>query len=96
VKKDAFDDVRCPFDYKAELAKARHALDEKVRDYASRCDKTGYRDLAKQFRLSPGTLCAIAKGCKPRCKPGPQSGQKKKAIKKLRTMIRWESRSDAT
>ncbi len=96
MKKDAFDDVRCPFDYKAELNKARHALDEKVRECASRHEQTGYRDLAKLFNLSPGTLCKIAKGCKPGCKPGPRSKQKKKAIKKMITMIRRDARRDAT
>ena len=56
MNKDAFADVRCPFDYKAELRKARRALDEKVRDCAARHGRTGYRDLAKLFNLSPGTL----------------------------------------
>ncbi len=96
MNKYAFADVRCPFDYKAELMKARRALDEKVRDCAARHERTGYRDLARLFNLSPGTLCKIAKGCKPRCKPGPRSGQKKKAIKKMITMIRRDARSDAT
>jgi hypothetical protein len=32
--KTAFDDVQCPFDYKAELNKARDALDDKVRECA--------------------------------------------------------------
>ena len=91
MNKDAIADVRCPFDYKAELMKARRALDEKVRDCAARHERTGYRDLARLFNLSPGTLCKIAKGCKPRCKPGPRSGQKKKAIKKMITMIRRDA-----
>jgi len=96
MNKNAFDDVRCPFDYKAELSKARDALDAKLRGYLSRDWKTGYRELAKLFNLSPGTLCKIAKGCKPACKPGPRSGQKKKATKKMITMIRRDARSDAT
>jgi hypothetical protein len=96
MNKDAFNDVRFPFDYKAELNKARHALNERVRECAARQAQTGYRDLARMFNLSPGTLCKIAKGCKPACKPGPRSGQKKKAIKKMSTMIRRDARSDAT
>jgi hypothetical protein len=88
MNKDAFDDVRCPFDYKAELSKARHALDEKVRQCASRDWKIGYRELAKLFNLSPGTLCKIARGWKPKCKPGPRTRQQRNAVKKLRTTIR--------
>ena len=78
MNKNAFADVRCPFDYKAELSKARHALDEKVRDCAARHAQTGYRDLAKLFKLSPGTLCKIAKGCK----PAVQARTSKRAEKK--------------
>lgn len=96
MNKDAFDDVRCPFDYKAELSKARHTLDEKVRECAARHEKTGYRDLARLFNLSPGTLCKIAEGCKPACKPGPRSGQKKKATRKMITMIRRDAQGHAT
>lgn len=40
---EAFDDLRSFFDYKAELSKARHALDEKVRECAARHEQTGYR-----------------------------------------------------
>lgn len=85
MRDDAFDDVRCPFDYKAELKKARNALNEKVREYASRDWKVGYRQLAKMFKLSPGTLYAIAKGCKPRCKPGPRARKQKNAVRMLRS-----------
>ena len=95
MKEDAFDDVQFPFDYKRELAKARHALDEKVREYATRSERTGYRDLAKLFNLSPGTLCKIAKGCKPACRPGPRSEQKKNAVEKMIKMIRRNARRDA-
>jgi hypothetical protein len=92
MKKDAFDDVRFPFDYKSELNAARDALDEKVRQYASREGKIGYRGLAKLFHLSPGTLCKIAKGCKPKCKPGPRTQQQKKALRRLVAIIRRDAR----
>jgi hypothetical protein len=72
MKEDAFDDVRCPFDYKAELKKAREALNTKVLECASRDWKIGYRELAKRFKMSPSALYAIAKGCKAKSKPGPR------------------------
>jgi hypothetical protein len=75
MKDDAFDDVRCPFDYKAELEKARQALNAKVRECVSRGWKTGYRELARKFNMSPGALHAIAKDCKLKQKPGPRSGR---------------------
>jgi len=96
MKKDAFDDVQCPFDYKAEMSKARDALDAKLRECLSRDWKAGYRELAKLFKLSPGTLCKIAAGCKPRCKPGPRTQQQKNQIRKMRTMIRRDARSNPT
>jgi hypothetical protein len=77
MKEDAFDDVRCPFDYKAELKKAREALNEKVRECASRPWKIGYRELAKKFNVSRGTLYAIARGCKPNSKPGPRARKRR-------------------
>jgi hypothetical protein len=73
MKDDAFDDVRCPFDYKEELEKAREGLNAKVRECVSRGGKTGYRELAKKFNMSPGALHAIAKGYKLKHKPGPRS-----------------------
>lgn len=85
MRDDAFDDVRCPFDYKAELNKARDALNEKVREYAARDWKVGYRELAKMFKLSPGTLYAIAKGSKPKCKPGPRTRKQEIGVKTLRS-----------
>lgn len=85
MRDDAFGDVRCPFDYKAELKKARNALNEKVRECASRNWKVGYRELAKMFKLSQGTFYAIAKGCKPKCKPGPRTREQKIGVKILRS-----------
>ena len=85
MRDDPFDDVRCPFDYKAELNRARDALNEKVRDYAARTGGVGYQELAKMFRLSPGTLYAIAKGSKKMCKPGPRTRKQKIAVKILRS-----------
>jgi hypothetical protein len=73
MKEDAFDDVRCPFNYKAELRKAREALNAKVRECASRNWPIGYRELAKKFNMSPGALYAIAKDQKPKIKPGPRT-----------------------
>lgn len=93
MKKDAFDDVRCPFDYKAELDKARNALNAKVRECVSRSWQIGYRELAKLFNLSPGTLCAIARGCKPKCKPGPRTLQQRAEVNKLRSAVRRDARS---
>ena len=72
MKDDAFDDVPCPFKYKEELNKAREALNEKVRECASRDWKVGYRALARRFGLSLGAFYAIAKGYKPKIKPGPR------------------------
>ena len=61
MKRDAFDDVDCPFNYKAELQKAHEALKAKVGKYVSAHQATGYRELAKQFHMSPAALCTIAK-----------------------------------
>src|ERR1017187_6326453 len=61
MKRDAFDDVDCPFNYKAELQKAHEALKAKVGKYVSANQATGYRELAKQFHMSPAALCTIAK-----------------------------------
>jgi hypothetical protein len=73
MKKDAFDDVHCPFNYRAELEKARVALDAIIGRYVSENPTTGYRELAKQFHMSPATLCAIAKNYSSKRKPGPRS-----------------------
>src|ERR1700678_1371512 len=61
MKRDAFDDVDCPFNYKAELQKAHEALKAKVGKYVSANQATGYRELAKRFHMSPAALCTIAK-----------------------------------
>jgi hypothetical protein len=73
MKNDAFDDVDCPFNYRAELKKAREALNEKVGRFVSHNPRMVYRELAKQFRISPGTLCAIAKKYSRKRKPGRRS-----------------------
>ena len=93
MREDAFEDVRCPFDYKAELGKARDALNEKVREHASRNWTVGYRGLAKMFKLSPGTLYSIAKGSKPKCKPGPRTRKQKIGVNILRSHATHASRS---
>jgi hypothetical protein len=61
MKDDAFEDVRCPFNYKAELKRARRALNAKVGRYISENPTESYRDLAKEFHLSIGTLSKIAR-----------------------------------
>jgi hypothetical protein len=61
MKNDAFDDLRCPFNYKKELKNVRDALNEKVMECVSRDWELGYRELAKGFNISAGTLLAIAK-----------------------------------
>ena len=61
MKHGAFDDVRCPFNYKAELRRARRALNAKVGRYISENPTKSYRDLAKEFDLSIGTLTTIAR-----------------------------------
>jgi hypothetical protein len=72
MKDDAFDDVRCPFNYKAELKRVRRALNAKVGRYISDNPMMGYRELAEEFHLSPGTLSAIARRYKHKRKPGPR------------------------
>lgn len=73
MKDDAFDDVRCPFDYGKELRAAREALNKRVVECASRNWKIGYRELARMFKMSPAAFYRIAKGQKPKCKPGPRA-----------------------
>jgi hypothetical protein len=73
MKRDAFDDVQCPFNYTAELQKAREALNAKVGTYISENPMAGYRELSKQFGISPATLCAIAKKFSRNRKPGRRS-----------------------
>jgi hypothetical protein len=72
MKDDAFDDVRCPFNYNAELGRVRRALNAKVGRYISDNPMTGYRELAKKFHLSPATLSGIARQYEPKRKPGPR------------------------
>lgn len=73
MKDDAFDDVRCPFDYNKELKAAREELNRKVVECARRNWEIGYRELARKFKMSPGAFYRIAKGHKPKCKPGPRA-----------------------
>ena len=61
MKRDAFDDVQCPFNFKAELQKAHEVLKAKIGKYVSANQAMGYRELAKQFQMSPAALCTIAK-----------------------------------
>jgi hypothetical protein len=76
MKRNAFDDVQYPFDYKAELKQAREALNKKVVECVSRNWMIGYRDLAENFKISTGALYAIAKGQKPKLNPGPRRSAK--------------------
>jgi hypothetical protein len=75
MKPDAFDDVVCPFDYKAEIAKARDVLNGKVAEYVLGHPKESYRNLARKFHLSPASLCAIGRRNRTR-KPGRPRGRK--------------------
>jgi hypothetical protein len=70
MKEDAFDDLRCPFNYKAELKRVRRALNAKVGRYISDNSMMSYRELAKTFNISPGAVCAIAKRYKLKRKLG--------------------------
>lgn len=77
MRADAFDNVKCPFNYKKELMRARRALDAKVAKYVSKNRAKSYRDLAQEFHLSLGTLSKIARHHHHHRKPGPRSGQSK-------------------
>ena len=79
MRKDAFDDVACPFKYDVELHKAREALKEKIGMYVSEKQGESYRELAPQFGISPAALCAIAKKYSRERKPGRPSGRDSRA-----------------
>ena len=89
MKNDAFADVHCPFNYHAELDKAREALNAKVGRYISENPAAGYRELSKQFGISSATLCAIAKKYSKKRKPGRTSRGRKIAFD-IRHKIRNE------
>ena len=77
MKRDAFEDLTCPFDYMADLRKAREVLDVKVGAYISEHPQMGYREIARMFRVSTAKLWAIAKRhCRKR-KPGRRRGTDK-------------------
>jgi hypothetical protein len=77
MKRDTFEDLTYPFDYMAELRKAREALDVKVGAYISEHPQMGYREIARMFRVSTAKLWAIAKRhCRKR-KPGRRRGTDK-------------------
>src|SRR5580692_1691400 len=76
MRRDAFDDVVCPFDYRAELNKAREALNAKIGMYVSENEGNGYRELAERFLISPAALCAIAKKYSRKRKPGRHRGRR--------------------
>ena len=63
----------CPFNYQAELETARAAIDVNVGRFVSVNPTTSCRELAKQFHMSPATLCNIAKKYSGKRKPGPRS-----------------------
>lgn len=75
MRHDAFDDVVCPFDYKAEIVKARDALNAKVAEYVLGHPKESYRGLAQKFHMSPASLCAIGRRNRTR-KRGRPRGRK--------------------
>ena len=78
MKGDAFDDLRCPFDYKAELKNARDALNEKLIECVSRPWGLGFRELAKKFNISAGTLFGITRKYKQKQKPGPRPRRRRR------------------
>jgi hypothetical protein len=61
MRRDAFDSVECPFDYRAELRQARYFLDAMVGKYCWEHRDEGYRALARQFGMSPAKLCGIVR-----------------------------------
>ena len=77
MRADAFDNVKCPFNYKKELMRARRALDAKVAKYISKNRAKRYRDLAQEFHLSLGTLSKIARHHQHKRRPGTRSRQNK-------------------
>ena len=77
MRADAFDNVKCPFNYKKELMRARRALYAKVAKYVSKNRAKSYRNLAQEFNLSLGTLSKIARHHQQERKPGPRSRQNK-------------------
>lgn len=79
MRKDAFDDVACPFNYDVELYKAREALKKKIGMYVSEKQGESYRELAPQFGISPAALCAIAKKYSRERKLGRPSGRDSRA-----------------
>jgi hypothetical protein len=80
VKRDAFDDVSCPFNYTAELRKARETLNLKMGTYVSENPTAGYRELARMFGVSTASLCAIARKYSRKRKPGRRSSGRKVAF----------------
>ena len=77
MRADAFDNVKCPFNYKKELMRARRALDAKVARYIAKNRAKSYKDLAQEFHLSIGTLSKIARHHQHERKPGPRPRQNK-------------------
>jgi hypothetical protein len=80
MRADAFDNVNCPFNYKKELMRARRALDAKVAKYISKNRAKNYRELAREFNLSIGTVSKIARDYEHERKPGPLPGQARRTI----------------
>jgi hypothetical protein len=89
MNRNAFEDVHCPFNLRAELNDARTALYIVVGRYISQNPATGYRELAKQFHMSPAMLCAIAKKYSSKRKPGPRS-RGTRVVFRVRYSIRGE------
>ena len=61
MRKDAFDDLACPFDYNAEITLAREALHERIGAYISENQHKSYRKVAEEFGISTAAVCEIAK-----------------------------------
>jgi hypothetical protein len=68
MREDAFNDLGyVPFDFGEELKKARRELEGRIARYCERNPSRGYREIAKAFGISVGTLSAIVSERAPAC-----------------------------
>ncbi len=76
MKIETFDDLVCPFNYNAELKKAREALKQKIVMYVLANREKNIRELAAEFKISSGAMLKITKEYCHRRKLGRPSGRK--------------------
>ena len=79
MKADAFEDVHCPFNYKAQLRKVRRVLDVKIGEYIHNNPERSYRALSEEFNVSPGTLSRITRWYERRIRPTEKRRHKRVA-----------------